>query len=98
LNVQVPENWWEKQNRSYLVWQFGKAPEVVIEIVSNMVGGELGNKLKIYSEHCPETVRESSEHHLSDSVVILGHMLRYFVTRTRRGKKCGKKDKRSLDI
>lgn len=50
LDVQVPDNWWEKQNRSYLVWKFGKPPEVVIEIVSNKVGDELGNKLKIY-EH-----------------------------------------------
>jgi hypothetical protein len=24
FDVQVPENWWEKQNRSYLVWRFGK--------------------------------------------------------------------------
>jgi len=50
LNVQVPENWWDKQNRSYLVWQFGKPPEVVIEIVSNKVGDELGNKLRIYEQ------------------------------------------------
>mgnify|MGYP005848349385 CR=1 FL=1 len=50
LNVLVPQNWWEKQNRSYLVWQFGKPPEVVIEIVSNKVGDELGNKLKIYEQ------------------------------------------------
>jgi Uma2 family endonuclease len=50
LDVQVPENWWDKQNRSYLVWKFGKPPEVVLEIVSNKVGDELGNKLKIY-EH-----------------------------------------------
>ena len=46
FDVQVPENWWDKQNRSYLVWKFGKPPEVVIEIVSNKVGDELGNKLK----------------------------------------------------
>jgi hypothetical protein len=50
LDVQIPENWWDKQNRSYLVWQFGKPPEVVIEIVSNKVGDELGNKLKIYEK------------------------------------------------
>ena len=50
LDVQMPENWWDKQNRSYLVWKFGKPPEVVLEIVSNKVGDELGNKLKIY-EH-----------------------------------------------
>jgi Uma2 family endonuclease len=48
FNVQVPENWWEKQNRCYLVWEFGKPPEVVIEIVSNKEGDELEKKLKIY--------------------------------------------------
>ncbi|MGH2413303.1 MAG: Uma2 family endonuclease, partial [Microcystaceae cyanobacterium] len=42
LDVQVPENWWEKQNRSYLMWKFGKPPDVVIEIVSNKEGGGLG--------------------------------------------------------
>ena len=50
LDVQVPENWWEKQNRCYLVWEFGNSPEVVIEIVSNKIGDELGDKLKTY-EH-----------------------------------------------
>ena len=42
LDVQVPDNWWEKQNRCYLVWKFGKPPEVVMEILSNQVGDELG--------------------------------------------------------
>ncbi|MEH2195847.1 MAG: Uma2 family endonuclease [Nostoc sp.] len=50
LDVQVPEKWWEKQNRCYMVWRFGKPPEVVLEIVSNKEGDELGKKLKIY-EH-----------------------------------------------
>lgn len=50
LDVQVPENWWAKQHRVYLVWQFGKPPEVVIEIVSNKEGDELGDKLKIYQQ------------------------------------------------
>ncbi|MEH2229651.1 MAG: Uma2 family endonuclease [Nostoc sp.] len=50
LDVQVPQNWWEKQNRCYMVWRFGKPPEVVLEIVSNKEGDELGKKLKIY-EH-----------------------------------------------
>jgi Uma2 family endonuclease len=50
FDVQVPENWWEKRNRCYLVWEFGKPPEVVIEIVSNKIGDELGDKLKTY-EH-----------------------------------------------
>lgn len=50
LDVQVPEKWWEKQNRCYMVWRFGKPPEVVLEIVSNKEGDELGKKLQIY-EH-----------------------------------------------
>ncbi len=50
LDVLLPQNWWEKQNRCYMVWRFGKTPEVVIEIVSNKEGDELGKKLKIY-EH-----------------------------------------------
>ncbi|MEA5620269.1 Uma2 family endonuclease [Cronbergia sp. UHCC 0137] len=50
FDVQVPENWWEKQNRCYLVWKFGKSPEVVIEIVSNRKGEELGEKLKTYEQ------------------------------------------------
>lgn len=50
FDVQVSENWWEKQNRCYMLWKFGKPPEVVIEIVSNKEGDELGNKLRTY-EH-----------------------------------------------
>ncbi|MHC5597858.1 MAG: Uma2 family endonuclease [Nostoc sp.] len=50
LDVQVPQNWWEKQNRCYMVWRFGKPPEVVLEIVSNKEGDELGKKLKIYEQ------------------------------------------------
>jgi Uma2 family endonuclease len=50
LNVQPPENWWEKRNRSYFVWKFGKPPELVVEIVSNREGEELGDKLNIYAQ------------------------------------------------
>lgn len=49
LEVSVPEDWSQKQNRSYFVWQFGKPPEVAIEIVSNTVGNELGSKLRDYA-------------------------------------------------
>jgi hypothetical protein len=44
LGVQMPEDWSQKQNRSYFVWEFGKVPEVCIEIVSNRKGNELGTK------------------------------------------------------
>jgi Uma2 family endonuclease len=50
LDVQVPENWWEKQNRCYMLWEFEKPPEVVIEIASNKEGDELGSKLKTYEK------------------------------------------------
>ena len=50
FNVQVPEAWWEKQNRCYLVWLFGKPPEIVIEVVSNKVGQELSRKLETYEQ------------------------------------------------
>lgn len=49
LEVEVPKNWREKKNRTYLVWEFGKPPNVTIEIVSNKEGNELGSKLRDYS-------------------------------------------------
>jgi Uma2 family endonuclease len=39
----------EKPNRAYLVWEYGKAPDVVVEIVSNTKGNELGSKLSKYA-------------------------------------------------
>ena len=48
LEVQTPKDFWAKNHRCYMVWEFGKVPEVAIEIVSNKVGGELDEKLKIY--------------------------------------------------
>lgn len=35
LDVTVPQEWWEHHNRSYMIWEMGKAPEIVIEIVAN---------------------------------------------------------------
>ena len=49
LDVSVPENWREKRKRSYFVWEFGKPPDVAIEIVSNTKGGELSEKLQAYA-------------------------------------------------
>ena len=48
LDVQMPESWEAKEHRSYMIWEFGKPPEVVIEIVSKTPGQEEGNKLKRY--------------------------------------------------
>jgi len=47
--VQVADEWWEKENRSYLLWEFGKPPEVVMEIVSNQKGKEDTDKLRDYA-------------------------------------------------
>ncbi len=49
LNVRMPEDWSQRQNRSYLVWEFGKLPEVAIEIVSNRKGNELDSKKESYA-------------------------------------------------
>jgi hypothetical protein len=50
FGVTIPDDWSQKQNRSYFVWNFGKLPEVAIEIVSNAVGNELGTKLIDYAK------------------------------------------------
>ncbi len=41
LGVQCADDFSQKQNRSYFVWEFGKLPEVCVEIVSNQEGDEL---------------------------------------------------------
>ncbi len=41
LGVQRAEDFAQRRNRSYFVWEFGKVPEVCIEIVSNQEGDEL---------------------------------------------------------
>lgn len=49
LNVQMPQDWSQKQNRSYFYWEFGKAPELAIEVISNRKGKELGQKKDDYA-------------------------------------------------
>ncbi|NEP11239.1 MAG: Uma2 family endonuclease [Symploca sp. SIO1A3] len=41
LGVKRAADYSQRQNRSYFVWEFGKVPEVCIEIVSNQEGDEL---------------------------------------------------------
>ncbi len=40
VGVEPPEDCLAKENRSYFIWNFGKPPGVVIEIVSNKIGGK----------------------------------------------------------
>jgi len=49
LDVEPPTDPWPKEHRSYFIWEYGKSPELVIEIVSNRKGNELGNKLLDYA-------------------------------------------------
>jgi hypothetical protein len=49
LDVQVAKDWYEHRHRSYFFWEYGKAPEVVVEIVSNRKGNETGSKLRDYA-------------------------------------------------
>lgn len=49
LDVEPHEDWYAKEHRSYFVWRLGKVPDVVLEIVSNRKGHELGKKLATYS-------------------------------------------------
>lgn len=45
----LPKPLENKEHNTYFVWVFGKAPDVVIEIVSNRVGGEDSRKLREYA-------------------------------------------------
>ena len=50
VDVEVHPDFWEKKHRSYFVWEFGKPPDVVIEVVSNREGGELDTKKRRYAK------------------------------------------------
>ena len=49
LDVTPPATFDRKENRTYFVWEMGKPPDVVIEIVSNRKGQELDRKLRDYA-------------------------------------------------
>jgi Uma2 family endonuclease len=49
LGVEIPEDVWSKSHRGYFVWEFGKPPDIVVEIVSNKVGHEADSKLRDYA-------------------------------------------------
>jgi Uma2 family endonuclease len=51
LDVHLPDEVWSKHHRSYFIWMYGKPPDVVIEIVSNTEGNELGDKRATNARH-----------------------------------------------
>ncbi len=49
LDVEVPQGFWSQEQRSYYLWEYGKPPDLVIEIVSKTVRGEDKEKKAIYA-------------------------------------------------
>ncbi len=49
LDVELPADVHPKPCRSYFLWEYGKPPDVVVEIVSNREGGEDTEKLVGYA-------------------------------------------------
>ena len=48
MDVATPALTGAERIRSYFVWEFGKPPDVVIEVVSDTPGGELDETLRAY--------------------------------------------------
>ena len=49
LNIKGSENWWQRNIYSYLFWEFGKSPDIVIDVVSPISANKLTNKFILYS-------------------------------------------------
>ncbi len=49
LDVRMPGDYSRRENQSYLLWEFGKPPDVAIEFVSDKRGGERTHKLRGYA-------------------------------------------------
>jgi Uma2 family endonuclease len=49
MDLDYPPDIWEKRHRVYMIWELGKSPDVVVEIVSNTVGNEKGKKFDVYA-------------------------------------------------
>lgn len=76
LDVKIRPDQSVKKNRTYFIWEFGKPPDVVIEIVSNRVGGEADSKKRRYRRiGIPYYVIYDPEHHLSN-VALRSYELR----------------------
>jgi Uma2 family endonuclease len=58
LGVQRAADFSQRQNRSYFVWEFGKVPDLAIEVVSNQEGNELSLSRKAQQEGktCKKTI------------------------------------------
>ncbi len=50
VGVEVPRNPHLRAHRAYLLWVYGKPPSLVLELVSDQDGGELGHLRRDYAE------------------------------------------------
>ncbi len=50
VGVGFPDEIRLKEHRAYFTWLYGKSPDIVIEIVSNRLGGELDRKMAGYAK------------------------------------------------
>ena len=68
LDVSLPPDWTEhKKHLSYFIWERGKGPDVVIEIISDKRGGERSTKMDHYATtRIPFYVVFDTEHHIQD--------------------------------
>ena len=49
MDVALPPDLRAKRHRSYFLWEYGKPPDVIVEVVSNLEGGEDTRKLAAYA-------------------------------------------------
>ena len=49
LDLNELQEPWAKEGRSYFIWEYKKAPDVVIEVVSNEKGSEMAGKNARYA-------------------------------------------------
>jgi hypothetical protein len=81
LDVAVHQDFRAKEHRSYFLWEFGKPPDVAIEIVSNKEGEAAGEKLQKYARmRIQYYVIFDPEHLLSQDTVTI-HRLEGFTYR-----------------
>lgn len=72
LDVTLPADIWEKGHRSYMLWEYGKPPDVVIEVVSNTIGGEASTKLQSYARiGIPYYVIYDPQQQLSERTLVV---------------------------
>ncbi len=72
VDVDVPPDPRTEGHRSYFTWVYGKAPDVVVEIVSNTEGGELSTKLRAYERiRVAYYVVYDPSHHLSEQALYV---------------------------